>query len=72
MTRRNKITDGMEDRLLTVEEVERYLRRKAVTIRRDIRLGKLFCIRMGRHVRIPLSEVQKVMRNGYAEHRRRS
>jgi excisionase family DNA binding protein len=51
------------ERLLTVHEVEQYLGRKAVTIRRDIRLGKLSCVRMGRHVRIPLSEVQNVMWN---------
>lgn len=60
-------SEKAEDRLLTVEEVEEYLGRKAVTLRRDIRLGKLSCVRMGRHVRIPLSEVQKVMRNGYGE-----
>ena len=53
------------ERLLTVQEVEQYLGRKAVTIRRDIRLGKLSCVRMGRHVRIPMSEVENVMRNGY-------
>lgn len=61
------LAEKAEDRLLTVEEVEEYLGRKAVTLRRDIRLGKLSCVRMGRHVRIPLSEVQKIIREGYGE-----
>lgn len=67
MKHRRDLLPEAEDRLLTVEEVERYLGRKAVTIRRDIRLGKLLCVRIGRHVRIPLSEVQEVMRKGYTD-----
>ena len=67
MKHRRNVLPEAEDRLLTVEEVEGYLGRKAVTIRRDIRLGKLSCVRIGRHVRIPLSEVQEVMRKGYTD-----
>lgn len=55
------------EKLLTVFEAEKLLGRKAATLRRDIRLRKIACVRIGRQVRIPIEAVQEMIRKGYQD-----
>jgi excisionase family DNA binding protein len=54
-------------KLLTVYEAEQLLGRKATTLRRDIRLRKIACVRIGRQVRIPIEAVREMIRKGYQD-----
>ena len=59
--------DQASVRLLTVFEAEKLIGRKAVTLRRDIRLGKIASVRIGRQVRIPLDAIRELIKKGYRQ-----
>ncbi len=55
-----------EDRkLLTVFEAEEMTGRKASTWRRDILERKIGYVKLGRSVRIPLSEIERLLNKGW-------
>lgn len=54
-----------DERFLSVEEAEAMIGRKAATWRRDIFKRKIGYVNFGRLVRIPLSEIEKMVREGY-------
>ena len=54
-----------DDRLLTIQEAERLTGRKASTFRRDIFERRIDVVRIGRQVRIPLSAIQRLVREGF-------
>ena len=53
------------EKLLSVFEAQAMTGRKASTWRRDITERKVASVKLGRLVRIPLSEVQRLIRSGY-------
>ena len=53
------------DKLLSVFEAEAMTGRKASTWRRDIHERRVGHVKLGRLVRIPLSEVQRLVSSGY-------
>lgn len=55
----------ISEKLLTVFEAEVMTGRRASTWRRDIRERRVGHVRIGRQIRIPLSEVQRLIGNGY-------
>jgi len=55
------------EQLLTVNEAERITGRKASTWRRDILRRKVAYVKIGRQVRIPLSEIERLIKNGWRE-----
>lgn len=54
-----------DDRLLTVFEYGTMLARKPSTVRKDIFLKKIPTVKIGRQIRIPLSWVQRIVKEGY-------
>ena len=54
-----------DERYVTVDEAESITGRKASTWRRDIFERRIACVRFGRSVRIPLSEIERLAREGY-------
>jgi len=54
-----------DDRLLTVFDAEELTGRRAATWRRDILERKIAFVKLGRSVRIPLSEVQRMVKAGW-------
>ncbi len=54
-----------EDKYLTVFEAEQMTGRKAATWRRDILLKRISVVKFGRCVRIPLSEIHRLISEGY-------
>lgn len=55
----------IDEKLLSVFEAQAMTGRKASTWRRDITERKVASVKLGRLVRIPLSEVQRLIRSGY-------
>ena len=55
-----------DDRLLTVFEVGAMLSRKPSTVRKDIFLKKFPTVRIGRQVRVPISAIRALVREGYS------
>ena len=55
----------VDEKLLSVFEAQALTGRKASTWRRDITERKVASVKLGRLVRIPLSEVQRLIRSGY-------
>lgn len=53
------------ERLLTLFEAEQLTGRKVSTWRKDIRLRKVPCVRLGRQIRIPLEAVRELIAAGY-------
>lgn len=53
------------EKLLTVREAEQLTGRKASTWRRDILERRVSFVRLGRSVRIPLSEIERLIRDGW-------
>ena len=53
------------EKLLTVFEAERLTGRKASTWRRDIFEGRVARVKIGRLVRIPASEIERLVSEGY-------
>jgi excisionase family DNA binding protein len=54
-----------DEKLLSVFEAEAWTGRKASTWRRDIAKGRVGRVKIGRQVRIPFSEVQRLISTGY-------
>lgn len=55
----------MSEQLLSVFDAEALTGRRASTWRRDIRDRRVGSVKLGRLVRIPLSEVQRLVSHGY-------
>ncbi len=51
-----------EDRLLTVQEVAERLRVHPITVRRHIKAGRLRAVRVGRSVRVRVSDLEAFLR----------
>jgi len=64
-----KIKEGymikMDEKFLTVFEAEAMTGRKASTWRRDILLRRVSVVRFGRSVRIPESEIKRLIEEGF-------
>jgi excisionase family DNA binding protein len=54
-----------DERYLTVMDCEKLTGRKASTWRRDIFERKIAFVKIGRQVRIPLSEINKLVKAGW-------
>jgi excisionase family DNA binding protein len=54
-----------EKQLLSVYEAQDLTGRKASTWRRDINEGRVAWVKLGRLVRIPMSEVERLIAQGY-------
>lgn len=55
----------MSEKLLSVFDAEALTGRRANTWRRDIRERRVASVKLGRLVRIPLSEVERLVNIGY-------
>lgn len=55
------------DRLLSVYEAETLTGRKAGTWRKDIKKRRIAFVKLGRHVRIPLSEIERLIKEGWRQ-----
>ena len=62
--------DGNTRQLLTVFEAENLTGRKAATWRKDIMLGKISSVKIGRQIRIPIDVIEQLIRDGYRPARR--
>ena len=54
-------------RLMTVEEVSKFLRRSKASLTRDIRNRRFDIVRIGRSVRVPQQSVEKLIARGLVE-----
>jgi hypothetical protein len=54
-----------DEKLLTVFEAEAMTGRKASTWRRDILERKVGYVKFGRSVRIPLTEIRRIIKEGW-------
>lgn len=54
-----------DEKFLTVFEAQEMTGRKAATWRRDILLKRIAVVKFGRCVRIPLSEIHRLISEGY-------
>jgi excisionase family DNA binding protein len=57
---------GEQQRLLTVRQAEEQTGRRAGTWRRDILERRISVVRLGRSVRIPQSEIDRMIREGFS------
>ena len=55
------------EKLLSVAEAEAMTGRKAATWRRDILRRRVAYVKLGRQVRIPLSEIERLIEQGWHE-----
>jgi excisionase family DNA binding protein len=60
-----KIDLSSGDRLLTLGQCEELTGRKKATWRKDVAERRIPVVRLGRLVRIPLSSVQALIRDGF-------
>lgn len=58
--------DLIMEPLFTVEQLARTVGRSHWTLRRDIKAGRIRCVRIGRALRIEASEVRRIMAEGLA------
>jgi excisionase family DNA binding protein len=58
--------DSIMEPLFTVEQLAAMVKRSHWTLRRDIKAGRISCVRMGRALRIEASEVRRIMNEGLA------
>ena len=63
----SEIAERLGDRLLEVAEVAERLRQKKSTIRRKILTRQIGFVKIGRSVRIPIAEVERLIREGWRE-----
>lgn len=56
-----------DEKYLTVFEAESMTGRKAATWRRDILLKRISVVKFGRCVRIPLSEIHRLVNEGFQQ-----
>ena len=69
MEARPKIaSDTLVEALLNIDEAARIIGRAHWTLRRDIRCGKLGCVRIGRRIMIELSEIRRLIDEGREKH----
>jgi hypothetical protein len=63
---RNQVgaNDAALERLLNIDEAARIIGRAHWTLRRDIRGGKLTCVRIGRRIMIEPSEIRRLIEEG--------
>jgi Helix-turn-helix domain len=61
-------SDGSLEPLLRIEEVERIIGRTHWTLRRDIKAGKLKCVRIGRRIMIEPAEIRRLIEDGREKH----
>jgi hypothetical protein len=61
-------TDAALERLLNIDEAARIIGRAHWTLRRDIKCGKLSCVRIGRRIMIELSEIRRLIEEGREKH----
>ena len=54
-----------EDELLTLKEAESLTKRKISTWRKDIRLQKVACVKLGRQIRIQRSVIDAMVAAGF-------
>ena len=54
--------------LLTIDEAARIIGRTHWTLRRDIKAGKLKCVRIGRRIMIEPSEIRRLIQEGREKH----
>jgi len=54
-----------DEKLLTVFQAVEVTGRKAATWRKDIFLRRVAFVKIGRSVRIPLSEIERLVKEGY-------
>lgn len=55
------------ERLVTVAEAEKLTGRKASTWRKDMVTRRIAFVRLGRSVRIPISEIERLIEEGWRE-----
>ncbi|MBI3393843.1 MAG: excisionase [Nitrospirae bacterium] len=56
----------MSERLLTLRQAEEQTGRKISSWRRDILERRIACVRLGRSVRIPQTEIDRLIREGFS------
>lgn len=56
--------DASLERLLNIDEAARIIGRAHWTLRRDIKCGKLRCVRIGRRIMIEPSEIRRLIEEG--------
>ena len=56
------------DCLTSVEETSKRLGVSSFTVRRLIKIRQLHAVRVGNRVLVPMSEIDRVMREGYGKH----
>jgi hypothetical protein len=56
--------DAVLERLLNIDEAARIIGRAHWTLRRDIKVGKLTCVRIGRRIMIEPSEIRRLIEEG--------
>jgi hypothetical protein len=61
------VRDSVEP-LLNIDEAARIIGRAHWTLRRDIRGGKLECVRIGRRIMIEPSEIRRLIGEGRKKH----
>jgi len=54
--------------LLNIDQVATIIGRAHWTLRRDIKFGKLRCVRIGRRIMFELSEIRRVIEEGRESH----
>jgi len=55
------------EKLLTLQEAEALTGRRVSTWRRDIWLKRITYVKLGRQIRIPLSEINRLIKSGWRE-----
>jgi Helix-turn-helix domain len=60
-------SDALEP-LLTIDEVSRIIGRTHWTLRRDIKAGKLKCVRIGQRIMIEPSEIRTLIQEAREKH----
>lgn len=63
-----RANDALVEALLTIDEAARLLGRAHWTLRRDIKVGRLTCVRIGRKIMIEASEVRRLIEEGRQKH----
>jgi len=61
-------SDAPVEALLNIDEAARIVGRAHWTLRRDIRCGKLGCVRIGRQIMIEPAEIRRLIEEGRKKH----
>lgn len=70
-TKSHRVEDRtvFDGRLMKVSEFAEFLNLKDATIRRWLLLGRVVAVKLGRSIRIPASEGQRLIREGFRPRR---